>query len=118
MISLFITRAPWYEAIIARARPVTRKKPAPTFTAARKILEERLTIEARRCAHDCRSSRRWTRASGDKEVAIAEATACGQVDAGLSRDAYDGALLVLQGLAQVYTWTGENEKALELVRQS
>ena len=24
---------------------------------------------------------------------------------------------VLQGLAQVYTWTGEKEKALELVRQ-
>jgi hypothetical protein len=34
----------------------------------------------------------------------------------LSRDAYDG-MLVLQGLAQVYTWTGETDKAFELVRQ-
>ena len=34
----------------------------------------------------------------------------------LSRDAYDG-MLVLQGSAQVYTWTGETDKALELVRQ-
>jgi hypothetical protein len=34
----------------------------------------------------------------------------------VSRDAYDG-MLVLQSLAQVYTWTGETDQALELLRQ-
>jgi hypothetical protein len=34
----------------------------------------------------------------------------------ISHDAYDGAL-VLQGLAQVYAWTGEKEQALEILRQ-
>jgi hypothetical protein len=34
----------------------------------------------------------------------------------VSRDAYDG-MLVLQSLAQVYTWTGEPDQALDLLRQ-
>ena len=34
----------------------------------------------------------------------------------VSRDAYDG-MLVLQSLAQVYTWTGEPDQALELLHQ-
>ena len=52
---------------------------------------------------------------GQKEAAIAEGQRAVKLMP-LSRDAYDG-MLVLQGLAQVYTWTGETEKALELVRQ-
>ena len=81
------------------------------FAAARKILEEPPNHEARGCAHHrgpgasrCGS---WRQGSGDQGSA-----ACGRPDAGLSRDAYDGAL-VLQGLAQVYTWTGEKDKALD-----
>jgi hypothetical protein len=34
----------------------------------------------------------------------------------VERDAYDGPL-VLQGLAQVYTWTGEKDKAFEVLRR-
>ncbi len=52
---------------------------------------------------------------GQKEAAIAEGRRAVNLMP-LSRDAYDG-MFVLQGLAQVYTWTGEKEKALELVRQ-
>jgi hypothetical protein len=34
----------------------------------------------------------------------------------VSRDAYDGAL-VLQGLAQVYTWTSQPDQALVILRE-
>ena len=34
----------------------------------------------------------------------------------ISKDAYDGAL-VLQGLAQVYVWTGEKERAMEIMEK-
>jgi hypothetical protein len=33
-----------------------------------------------------------------------------------SKDIYDGAL-VLEGLAQVYTWTGEHDRAIELLQK-
>ena len=47
-----------------------------------------------------------------KEQAIAEGVQAVELMP-LSRDAYDG-MLVLQGLAQVYTWTGESDQALGL----
>src|SRR5437867_390434 len=34
----------------------------------------------------------------------------------ISKDIYDGAL-VLEGLAQVYTWSGERDRAIELVQK-
>ena len=34
----------------------------------------------------------------------------------VSKDIYDGAL-VLEGLAQVYIWTGERDRAIELVQK-
>jgi hypothetical protein len=47
---------------------------------------------------------------GDKELALREGQeAVAQMP--ISRDAYDGPL-VLQGLAQVYVWTGDKDKAL------
>ena len=33
----------------------------------------------------------------------------------VSKDAYDGPL-ILQGLAQVYTWTGDHDRALDTLR--
>ena len=33
----------------------------------------------------------------------------------MTKDPYAGSL-ILQGFAQVYTWTGENDRALELLR--
>jgi len=103
----------WYEAIIARAAGDEEKARA-AFAAARKILEQRLIIKP----DDPRTIAVLAQVDaglGQKEAAIAEGQRAVKLMP-LSRDAYDG-MLVLQGLAQVYTWTGEREKALELVRQ-
>ena len=103
----------WYEAIIARAAGDEEKARA-AFGATRKILEQRLTIKP----NDARTIAVLAQVDaglGRKEEAIAEGRRAVEMMP-LSRDAYDG-MLVLQGLAQVYTWTGETDKALELVRQ-
>jgi TolB-like protein len=110
--SFYYPRA-WYEAIIARAAGDGEKAHA-AFAATRKILEQRLTIKP----DDARTIAVLAQVDaglGQKEAAIAEGRHAVDLMP-LSRDAYDG-MLVLQGLAQVYTWTGETEKALELVRQ-
>ncbi len=110
--SFYYPRA-WYEAIIARAAG-DKEKARAAFAAARKILEQRLTIKP----DDARTIAVLAQVDaglGQKEQAIAEGRHAVELMP-LSRDAYDG-MLVLQGLAQVYTWTGETEKALELVRQ-
>ena len=104
---------PWYEAIIARARGDHETAHAK-FAETRKILEGRLTTKP----EDARTLAVLAQVDaglGDKELAIKEAQHAVDLMP-VSRDVYDGAL-VLQGLAQVYTWTGETEKALELVRQ-
>jgi tetratricopeptide (TPR) repeat protein len=103
----------WYEAIIARAAG-DQVKARAAFAAARKILEQRLTIKP----DDARTIAVLAQVDaglGRKDQAIAEGRRAVELMP-LSRDAYDG-MLVLQGLAQVYTWSGETEKAIELVRQ-
>ena len=110
--SFYYPRA-WYEAIIARAQG-DQEKARAGFTAARGVLEQRLKIKP----DDARTIAVLAQVDaglGQKEQAIAEAHRAVELMP-LSRDAYDG-MLVLQGLAQVYTWTGETDKALELVRQ-
>ena len=91
-----------------------RRKPAPLLPRPAKFLEQRLTIKP----DDARTIAVLAQVDaglGQKEAAIAGGQRAVKLMP-LSRDAYDG-MLVLQGLAQVYTWTGETEKALELVRQ-
>jgi tetratricopeptide (TPR) repeat protein len=110
--SFYYPRA-WYEAIIARAAGDEEKAHAD-FAAAREILEHRLTIKP----DDARTIAALAQVDaglGEKERAIAEGRQAAELMP-LGRDAYDG-MLVLHGLAQVYTWTGETDKALELVRQ-
>jgi serine/threonine-protein kinase len=51
---------------------------------------------------------------GKKEIAIREAQHAVELMP-VSKDAYDGPL-VLQGLAQVYTWIGDKNHAIELVQ--
>jgi len=103
---------PWYEAIIARARgdqETAREK----FAEARKILEKRLTTKP----EDARTLAVLAQVDaglGAKELAIKEAQHAVDLMP-VSRDVYDGAL-VLQGLAQVYTWTGEKDKALAVLQ--
>jgi TolB-like protein len=110
--SFYYPRA-WYEAIIARAAG-DQGKAAAAFAVARNILERRLAIKP----DDARTIAVLAQVDaglGRKEPALAEGRQAVELMP-LSRDAYDG-MLVLQGLAQVYAWTGENEKAFELVRQ-
>ncbi|HEV3410299.1 MAG TPA: FlgO family outer membrane protein [Chthoniobacterales bacterium] len=100
---------PWYEAIIARAEGDPMRA-AENFRAARVIFEERLQHKP----NDPRTLAVLAQVDanlGDRELALRQAQdAVARMP--VSRDAYDGPL-VLQGLAQVYTWIGEHEKALE-----
>jgi hypothetical protein len=52
---------------------------------------------------------------GDKDLAIREAQHAIDLMR-ISKDIYDGAL-VLEGLAQVYAWTGDRDHAIELVQK-
>lgn len=102
---------PWYEAIIARARG-DHAKAMEGFAAARKVFEKRLTTKL----EDPRTLAVLAQVDaglGDKELALKEARHAVDLMP-VTRDAYDG-VLVLQGLAQVYTWTGEKDQALELL---
>ncbi len=103
---------PWYEAIIARARG-DQETARAKFAEARKIFEARLTTKP----EDARTLAVLAQVDaglGAKELAIKEAQHAVDLMP-VSRDVYDGAL-VLQGLAQVYAWTGEKEKALAVLQ--
>ena len=110
--SFYYPRA-WYEASIAKARG-DQAGAQQAFARAREIFEHRLTTKP----EDPRTLAVLAVVDaglGAKELAIAEARHAVELMP-VARDAYDGAL-VLQGLAQVYAWTGEKEKALEILRQ-
>jgi tetratricopeptide (TPR) repeat protein len=110
--SFYYPRA-WFQAIIARAAGEEEKAHAG-FAAARTVLERRLTVKP----DDPRTLAVLAQVDaglGRKEQAISEARRAVDLMP-VSRDAYDG-MLVLYGLAQVYTWTGEPDQALSLVRQ-
>ena len=103
----------WYEALVARASgDATKTREA--FAATRQILTARLTTKP----DDPRTLAVLAQVDaglGDKELAITEARHAVDLMP-VARDAYDGAL-VLQGLAQVYAWTGEKTQALEVLRR-
>jgi TolB-like protein/Tfp pilus assembly protein PilF len=103
----------WYEAMIARAKGDSARA-AAAFSAARNILEQRLKVkpeEARTIAVLAQVDAGLAR----KELAIQEAQHAVDLMP-LSKDIYDGAL-VLEGLAQVYTWTNEPDRAIELLQK-
>lgn len=102
---------PWYEAIIARAEG-NRSGSQDAFARTREILATRLKEKP----DDPRTLAVIAQVDAGlekKEEAIAEATRAVELMP-MSRDAYD-APLVLQGLAQVYTWTNETERALDIL---
>jgi TolB-like protein/Tfp pilus assembly protein PilF len=103
----------WYEAMIARAKGDSAGAIA-AFSHARKILEQRLAIKP----EDARTLAVLAQVDaglGRKESAIQEARRAVDLMP-LSKDIYDGAL-VLEGLAQVYTWTNEPDRAIELLQK-
>ncbi len=103
----------WFEAIIARAKGDSARATA-AFSAARGILEQRLAVKP----EDARTLAVLAQVDaglGRKELAIQEAQHAVDLMP-LSKDIYDGAL-VLEGLAQVYTWTNEPDRAIELLQK-
>jgi TolB-like protein/Flp pilus assembly protein TadD len=103
----------WFEAMIARAKGDSAGAIA-AFSNARKILEQRLAIKP----EDARTIAVLAQVDaglGRKELAIQEAKHAVALMP-VSKDIYDGAL-VLEGLAQVYTWTNERDRAIELLQK-
>ena len=103
----------WFEAMIARAQGDSARANA-AFSAARTILEQRLAVKP----EDARTIAVLAQVDaglGHKELAIQEAKHAVDLMP-VSKDIYDGAL-VLEGLAQVYTWTNEPDRAIELLQK-
>jgi tetratricopeptide (TPR) repeat protein len=103
----------WFEAMIARAKGDSARANA-AFSAARTILEQRLAVKP----EDARTIVVLAQVDaglGHKELAIQEAQHAVDLMP-VSKDIYDGAL-VLEGLAQVYTWTNEPDRAIELLQK-
>ncbi|MGZ5003581.1 MAG: tetratricopeptide repeat protein [Chthoniobacterales bacterium] len=103
----------WFEAMIARAKGDSARATA-AFSAARTILEQRLAVKP----EDARTLAVLAQVDaglGRKELAIQEAQHAVDLMP-VSKDVYDGAL-VLEGLAQVYTWANEPDRAIELLQK-
>jgi TolB-like protein/Tfp pilus assembly protein PilF len=103
----------WFEAMIARAKGDSARAIA-AFSTARAILEQRLAIKP----EDARTIAVLAQVDaglGRKELALREAQHAVDLIP-ISKDIYDGAL-VLEGLAQVYTWSNEPDRAIELLQK-
>jgi TolB-like protein len=103
----------WFEAIIARAKGDSARAIA-AFSIARTILEQRLTVKPEH-ARTIAVLAQVNAGLGHKELAIRQAQHAVDLMP-VSQDIYDGAL-VLEGLAQVYTWSGDRDRAIELVQK-
>ncbi len=109
----FLYPRAWYQAVVARASG-DEAAAKEAFAAARKVFENRLTTKP----EDARTLAVLAQVEaglGNKALALQEAEHAVKLMP-LSRDVYDGTL-VLQGLAQVCTWTGEKDRALAILEQ-
>ena len=84
------------------------------FSSARAILEQRLAVKPEH-ARTLAVLAQVNAGLGRKDLAIQEAQHAVDLMP-VSKDIYDGAL-VLEGLAQVYTWTNEPDRAIELLQK-
>src|SRR5437870_5819821 len=103
----------WYRAMVARAKGDSAGATA-AFRECREILAQRLIVKPEH-ARTIAVLAQVDAGLGQKDLAIRE----GQHAIDLipvSKDIYDGAL-VLEGLAQVYTWSGDRDRALELLQK-
>jgi TolB-like protein/Tfp pilus assembly protein PilF len=104
---------PWFEAIVAQERGDS----APALNALRStraMLAQRLVIkpdDARTIAVIAQVDARL----GQKELALQEAKHAIELMP-ISKDIYDGGL-VLEGLAQVYTWSDDHDRAIDLLQK-
>jgi tetratricopeptide (TPR) repeat protein len=103
----------WYRAMIARAKGDSAGATA-AFRECREILAQRLIVKPEH-ARTIAVLAQVDANLGQKDLAIGEAQHAIDLMP-TSKDIYDGAL-VLEGLAQVYTWSGERDRAIELVQK-
>ncbi len=103
----------WYEAMIARAKGDSARARA-ALRECREILAQRLIIKPQH-ARTIAVLAQVDAGLGQKDLAIREAQHAIDLMP-ISKDIYDGAL-VLEGLAQVYTWSGDRDRAIELVQK-
>ncbi len=103
----------WFEGMIARVKGDSPGEMA-AFSTARSILEQRLVVKPEH-ARTIAVLAQVDAGLGRKEVAIQEAKHAVALMP-VTKDFYDGAL-VLEGLAQVYTWSHEPDRAIEVLEQ-
>ena len=103
----------WYVAMIAREKGDSAKA-AAAFRECREILAQRLIVKPEH-ARTIAVLAQVDANLGNKDLAIQEAQHAIDLMP-VSKDIYDGAL-VLEGLAQVYVWTGDRDRAIELVQK-
>jgi TolB-like protein/Tfp pilus assembly protein PilF len=103
----------WFEAIVAQERGDSAQA-LNALRSTRAILAQRLIIKpehARTIAVLAQVDARL----GQKDLALQEAKHAIDLMP-ISKDIYDGGL-VLEGLAQVYTWSDEHDRAIELLQE-
>jgi tetratricopeptide (TPR) repeat protein len=103
----------WYEAMIAREKGDAAKA-TTAFRECREILAQRLVVKPEH-ARTIAVLAQVDANLGQKDLAISEAQHAIDLMP-TSKDIYDGAL-VLEGLAQVYTWTGDRDHAIETLQR-
>ncbi|HJW38585.1 MAG TPA: FlgO family outer membrane protein [Candidatus Udaeobacter sp.] len=103
----------WYQAMIARAKGDSAGA-AAALRECREILAQRLIVKPEH-ARTIAVLAQVDAGLGEKDLAIREAQHAIDLMP-ISKDIYDGTL-VLEGLAQVYTWSGERDRAIELVQK-
>jgi len=103
----------WYQAMVARAKGDSARATA-AFRECREILAQRLVVKPEH-ARTIAVLAQVDAGLGQKDLAIREAQHAIDLMP-ISKDIYDGAL-VLEGLAQVYVWSGDRDRAIELVQK-
>ncbi|PYK36528.1 MAG: hypothetical protein DME54_00405 [Verrucomicrobia bacterium] len=103
----------WYQAMIARAKGDSVRATA-AFRECREILAQRLIVKPEH-ARTIAVLAQVDAGLGEKDLAVREAQHAIDLMP-ISKDIYDGAL-VLEGLAQVCAWSGDRDRAIELVQK-
>src|SRR5438034_6225868 len=103
----------WYQAMVARAKGDSARATA-AFRECREILAQRLVVKPEH-ARTIAVLAQVDAGLGQKDLASREAQHAIDLMP-ISKDIYDGAL-VLEGLAQVYAWSGDRDRAIGLVQK-